>query len=90
MTTHLSMYHPRTKEQHYCVLCERSFSSAQWFQRHLQSREHLQLEKTQRRTIQTLFMVFTGKRCTAVSLLYDYSGDTYELSKDKISKVRCQ
>ncbi|XP_051156403.1 uncharacterized protein PF3D7_1120600-like [Leptopilina boulardi] len=51
------------KHRRYCVLCERWFPSVIRHRRHLSGYQHRHTELTQRRTIHTLFMLFTGKPC---------------------------
>ncbi|XP_033207485.1 uncharacterized protein LOC117167034 [Belonocnema kinseyi] len=51
------------KHRRYCVLCERWFPSVIRHRRHLSGYQHRHTELTQRRSIHTLFMLFTGKPC---------------------------
>ena len=60
---HLSEQHPRTRERHHCLLCERSFPTAERHRLHLAGRTHRHLELTQRRTIHTLYSIFRGRTC---------------------------
>lgn len=69
--SHLSEQHPRTRERHHCLLCERSFPTAERYRLHLSGRTHRHLELTQRRTIHTLFSVFTGHNCPVLTPLSD-------------------
>ncbi|XP_069668599.1 uncharacterized protein [Periplaneta americana] len=68
---HLSEQHPRTRERHHCLLCERSFPTAERHKLHLAGRTHRHLELTQRRTIHTLFSIFTGHNCPVLAPLTD-------------------
>jgi len=67
--SHLAEQHPRTRERHHCLLCERSFPTAERYKMHLSGRTHRHLELTQRRTIHTLFSVFTGHNCPVLTPL---------------------
>lgn len=67
--SHLAEQHPRTRERHHCLLCERSFPTAERYKLHLSGRTHRHLELTQRRTIHTLFSVFTGHNCPVLTPL---------------------
>ncbi|KDR24375.1 hypothetical protein L798_04327 [Zootermopsis nevadensis] len=69
--SHLSERHPRTRERHHCLLCERSFPTAERYKLHLSGRAHRHLELTQRRTIHTLFSIFTGHSCPVLTPLSD-------------------
>ncbi|PNF26122.1 hypothetical protein B7P43_G04463 [Cryptotermes secundus] len=69
--SHLSEQHPRTRERHHCLLCERSFPTAERYRLHLSGRTHRHLELTQRRTIHTLFSIFTGHSCPVLTPLSD-------------------
>nr|CAD7256592.1 unnamed protein product [Timema shepardi] len=66
---HRSSRHPRTKEQHHCLLCQRTFPTLQRHQLHLSGHLHRHLETAQRRTIHTLFRLFTGNDCPALTPL---------------------
>ncbi|GFG40646.1 hypothetical protein Cfor_06683 [Coptotermes formosanus] len=66
---HLAEQHPRTRERHHCLLCERSFPTAERYKLHLSGRTHHHLELTQRRTIHTLFSIFTGHNCPVLTPL---------------------
>ncbi|KAJ9578788.1 hypothetical protein L9F63_004996, partial [Diploptera punctata] len=68
---HLSEQHPRTRERHHCLLCERSFPTAERHKMHLAGRTHRHLELTQRRTIHTLYSIFTGRNCPVLPPLTD-------------------
>lgn len=68
---HLSLEHPQTKEQHHCLLCEKSFTTSDKHQMHLQGRFHRYVELTQRRTIHTIFTLLTGKPCPGLPPLTD-------------------
>jgi len=67
--SHLAEQHPRTRERHHCLLCERSFPTAERYKMHLSGRTHRHLELTQRRTIHTLFSFFTGHNCPVLTPL---------------------
>ncbi|XP_049814025.1 uncharacterized protein LOC126260730 [Schistocerca nitens] len=68
---HLSLEHPQTKEQHHCLLCEKSFTTSDKHQMHLQGRFHRYVELTQRRTIHTVFTLLTGRACPGLPSLTD-------------------
>ncbi|XP_032673744.1 uncharacterized protein LOC116845318 isoform X2 [Odontomachus brunneus] len=58
-------YHEKAtiKHRRYCNLCERWFPTTSRHRRHLAGYQHRHIELTQRRSIHTLFMLFTGKPC---------------------------
>ncbi|XP_014473164.1 PREDICTED: uncharacterized protein LOC106743641 [Dinoponera quadriceps] len=58
-------YHEKAtiKHRRYCNLCERWFPTSSRHRRHLAGYQHRHIELTQRRSIHTLFMLFTGNPC---------------------------
>ncbi|XP_076172557.1 uncharacterized protein LOC143149240 isoform X2 [Ptiloglossa arizonensis] len=58
-------YHEKATKKHrrYCNLCERWFPTTSRHRRHLAGYQHRYMELTQRKSIHTLFILFTGKPC---------------------------
>ncbi|XP_076683358.1 uncharacterized protein LOC143376667 [Andrena cerasifolii] len=58
-------YHEKAtiKHKRYCNLCERWFPTTARHQRHLAGYQHRYMELSQRKSIHTLFILFTGKPC---------------------------
>ncbi|XP_076659572.1 uncharacterized protein LOC143362934 isoform X2 [Halictus rubicundus] len=58
-------YHEKAtiKHRRYCNLCERWFPTTSRHRRHLAGYQHRYMELTQRKSIHTLFILFTGKPC---------------------------
>ncbi|XP_043589375.1 uncharacterized protein LOC122570710 [Bombus pyrosoma] len=58
-------YHEKAtiKHKRYCNLCERWFPTTSRHRRHLAGYQHRYMESTQRKSIHTLFILFTGKPC---------------------------
>ncbi|XP_078043831.1 uncharacterized protein LOC144473636 isoform X2 [Augochlora pura] len=58
-------YHEKAtiKHRRYCNLCERWFPTTSRHLRHLAGYQHRYMELTQRKSIHTLFILFTGKPC---------------------------